>query len=194
MAALGGGVGAIPMSTGDKTTGQWQRFVGWFDSREVMIAPSLLVMLVVPLVVIFIGPCSRSPTDTQPLRTGPEAVLADPPSGATTNPHAINTLLPPEPKPQEVEAPTQSENSSSDVRPGCSGDKGRISVVAIGQRECKVIVGGVALGTAPFVKKESPSGICSVVVLCDGVGAYVKTMTIRPNDNLKVILKPEDFR
>jgi serine/threonine protein kinase len=76
----------------------------------------------------------------------------------------------------------------------CSGDGARISVMPIGQADCVVTVGKSDLGVAPFFKKASPVGKCDVRVACPNGKRYRTVKNIGAGADVKVIIKPGDWR
>jgi len=76
----------------------------------------------------------------------------------------------------------------------CSGDGGKISVMPIGQADCKVTVGKGSLGVAPFFKKPAPVGKCEVKVTCPNGKKYRTVKQINAGADVKVIIKPGDWR
>lgn len=77
---------------------------------------------------------------------------------------------------------------------GCVGAGGKISVMPVGIGDCKVTVGRLNLGVAPVFKKDSPTGKCPVDVRCPGGKHYTVTRVIRPGNEEKIIIKPEDWQ
>ena len=75
----------------------------------------------------------------------------------------------------------------------CSGNAGRWSVMPSGVGDCRVTVGRVPLGVAPMVRKEGPTGRCTVDVTCPGGKHYVTTRTVRMGAEEKVLIKPGDW-
>ncbi len=109
----------------------------------------------------------------------------------------------PAPAPRPAKAPVSSSGgggaakAEAPKRPAggsCSGTAGQLSVMASGATECKVTVGGQALGTAPFFKKASPTGKCAVSVVCGDGSTYKTSLTIDGQTPGKLIIKPEDWQ
>jgi hypothetical protein len=100
-----------------------------------------------------------------------------------------------------AEAPRK-ERAARDPKPSrkgggggrCSGDGGRISVMPIGQADCTVTVGKSHLGVAPFFKKASPVGKCDVRVTCPHGKKYRAVKNIHAGADVKVIIKPGDWK
>ena len=150
-----------------------------------------LAVIAALLVFLHVNGCN---TDEPPAPA--EETLADPPSNATTNPHAFNTVIPSPPPPAEEATPVV---DPGDLEPdvtsevGCSGSGGKVSVMPIGMADCKVFIGGTSLGVAPFFKKDSPIGKCTVEVKCPNGKSFKKVENIGRGSDRKIIVKPGDW-
>ena len=185
------------MTVENRRDGVFPRILRWFGSREVTVAPVLLVLVVASAAAVTSILWFRPGGSTQPSPAGREAILADPPSGATANPHGINAMSTKTPTFQDKKPVSEPKGPSPVVlsQAGCSGNDGRLSLLAVGQSDCQVTVGDQTIvGTPPFFRKECPSGRCRVQVRCGEARDFAKEMAIPAGGDLKVIIKPEDFR
>ena len=64
----------------------------------------------------------------------------------------------------------------------------------IGQPDCKVMVGKANLGVAPFFKKPTSVGDCAVSVTCPNGKKYRTVVKLSAGADVKVIVKPGDWR
>ncbi len=100
------------------------------------------------------------------------------------------------PRKERKDKPREKEDKREKPRAkggACSGSTGKMGVMPIGVPDCKVTVGGVDLGVAPFFKKPSPSGRCEVEVTCPGGKQYATVRTIRAGEEEKIIIKDGDW-
>lgn len=77
---------------------------------------------------------------------------------------------------------------------GCSGSGGFISVMAQGAADCTVKVGSTDLGVAPFFKKASPTGTCSVQIKCPDGKKFSQSITIKADEAAKLVVKATDWQ
>jgi hypothetical protein len=76
----------------------------------------------------------------------------------------------------------------------CSGSGAKLSVMPIGEADCKVTVGKADVGVAPFVNKEAPVGRCDVKVVCASGKKYSTARTLKAGASEKVIIKSGDWQ
>ena len=76
----------------------------------------------------------------------------------------------------------------------CGGTGAKVSVVAMGQPDCKVTVGRVSLGIAPLFEKSSPVGRCAIDVRCPGNKRFTSTRVLKAGATEKIIIHPEEWQ
>jgi serine/threonine protein kinase len=78
---------------------------------------------------------------------------------------------------------------------GCEGASAMLSLMAQGAADCKVKVGELDLGVAPFFKRQAPAGNkCPIVVTCPDGKVYQSTLSLKAGGEVKLIIKPEDWK
>ncbi len=76
----------------------------------------------------------------------------------------------------------------------CGGTGAKVSVVAMGQPDCKVTVGRASLGIAPLFEKSSPVGRCAIDVKCPGNKRFTSTRVLKAGTTEKIIIHPEEWQ
>lgn len=76
---------------------------------------------------------------------------------------------------------------------GCVGDAGKWSVMTVNIPDCRVRIGKVEMGVAPFFNKKGPSGRCEVKVEClDGRKKTLRRKA-QAGKNERIIIKQGDW-
>jgi hypothetical protein len=68
----------------------------------------------------------------------------------------------------------------------CSGSGFKLSVMA-SETDCRVTVGGVDLGAAPFYKKDTPTGTCKIRIVCPSGRNFIDVRALRPGGDAKIL-------
>jgi serine/threonine protein kinase len=76
----------------------------------------------------------------------------------------------------------------------CNVSGSKLSVMAVGVADCKVMVGKTDLGVSPVVKKAAPVGNCSIKVTCPDGKRYESSKTLKNGAEEKVIIKPDMWK
>ncbi|MCK5690758.1 protein kinase, partial [Myxococcota bacterium] len=71
---------------------------------------------------------------------------------------------------------------------------GKLSILAMGQTQCKVSVAGRTIGTIPLFDYKIPAGTYTVKVKCKNGKSFVASRKIRRGKVTKLMIKPSDWK
>lgn len=139
---------------------------------------------VVRLVAVGAKTPAPGPTPTAAPET-PAAPSVTPSVPVETTP--ATPKRPPRPRPVPEKKTKSSDN-------GCTiTTDSKLSVMVSGYADCKVKVGKVLMGVAPFLKHDSPTGSCQVTVECPNGKRFETTRTLVSGGEEKIIVKGEEL-
>jgi len=76
----------------------------------------------------------------------------------------------------------------------CGGTGAKLSVMTLGESDCKVTVGKVDVGVAPFLNKDVPTGKCDVKVVCASGKKLTKTLTFKAGGAEKLKIEKDQWQ